>query len=259
MDRIPKNHGVIYVGNHNGYPYMTEAFIFTSAVFDHLGMDRFPYILMHDLPLRLPLANQFFTSYGCVRASQDNAVRALELDEPLLIYPGGDLELMRPHRDRTRLKFQGRTGHIRLALKYNKPIVPVVAVGGHSTALIVDDLCWLADAIDPKRKLRVGAWPLMLSVPWGLTLGPFIPPYVPWPSKIIVEVLDPIVFPTASSVGASDKAWVQECARRLERTMEDALTRLEAERIGKHAPAHHEAPRPPRLRRWLGDVVHSRP
>jgi hypothetical protein len=21
----------------------------------------------------------------------------------------------------------------------------------------------------------------MLSIPWGLTLGPFIPPYIPWP------------------------------------------------------------------------------
>jgi hypothetical protein len=60
-------------------------------------------------------------------------------------------------------------------------------------------------------------------------------------------------------VGASDKAWVQECARRLERTMEDALTRLEAERIGKHVPTHHEATRPPRLRRWLEDVIPSRP
>lgn len=101
LERIPKKNGVIYVGNHNGYPYMTEAFILTSALFEQFGMSRYPYILMHDLPLRLPLTNQFFTKYGCVRASPGTARRALELDEPLLIYPGGDEELMRPHRNRT--------------------------------------------------------------------------------------------------------------------------------------------------------------
>jgi len=238
LEHIPEKNGVIYVGNHNGYPYMTEAFLFLSALFERSRMSRYPYVLMHDLPLRLPLTNQFFTGYGCIRASQDNAVRALELDEPLLIYPGGDEELMRPHRHRTRLKFQGRTGHVRLALKYNKPIVPVVAVGGHSTAVILDDLCWLAEAIGAKRRLRVGAWPLMLSIPWGLTLGPVIPPYLPWPSKIIVEVLEPIVFSPASSGGASDKTWVRECAQRLERTMEDALLRLEAERVGSGGLSH---------------------
>jgi hypothetical protein len=80
----------------------------------------------------------------------------------------------------------------------------------------------------------------MLSVPWGLTLGPFIPPYLPWPSKIIIEVLEPIVFPSARSVGAGDKTWTQECARRVERTMEDAMLRLEAERVGKPGLRHPE-------------------
>jgi 1-acyl-sn-glycerol-3-phosphate acyltransferase len=246
LDRIPEQHRVIYVGNHNGFPYMTEAFLFTSALFGRFGMSRFPYTLMHDLPLKLPVTNQFFTGYGCLRASQDNAKLALERDQSLLIYPGGDAELMRPHRERTRLRFQGRNGHIRLALKYNTPIVPVVAVGGHSTARILDDLRWLAEAIGAKRALRIGAWPLMLSVPWGLTLGPFIPPYLPWPSRIIVEVLDPIVFPSATSAAANEKTWAEQCAQRLERTMEDALERLEAERVGKPRPVDHEdrAPRP---------------
>lgn len=236
LDRIPKQENAIYVGNHNGYPYMTEFYLLTSAIFGAYGMSRYPYILAHDFTISLPVANQLLTRYGCIRASRDNARRVLDRNESLLIYPGGDEELMRPHRDRARLKFQGRAGHVRLALAYNKPIVPVVAVGGHSTALILDDLRWVAEAIGAKRRLRVSAWPLMLSIPWGLTLGPFIPPYLPWPSKIIVEVLDPIVFPSASSVGVDEATWVQTCAQRLEHILEDALQRLEAERVGKHGP-----------------------
>lgn len=142
---------------------------------------------------------------------------------------------------RTRVRFQGRSGYVRLALKCNTPIVPIIAVGGHSTALILDDLSWLAEAIGAKSKLRLGSWPLMLSFPWGLTLGPVILPYLPWPSKTIIEVLDPIVLPPASSAGVSEKAWVEQCAQRVERTIEDALTRLEAERVSKqHGLMHKE-------------------
>lgn len=237
LERIPENHGAIYVGNHNGYPYMSEVFIFLSGLFEKFGISRYPYILAHDFSLKLPLVNQFLTNYGCIRASRGNAERVLDLGESLLVYPGGSDELMRPYRDRTRLKFQARTGYVRLALKYGRPIVPVVAVGGHSTAVILDDLCWLAEAIGAKRRLRIGAWPLILSVPWGLTLGPVIPPYLPWPSKIIVEVLDPLVFPSATSVGANEETWPQECALRVERTIEAAMKRLEAERVSRHLAA----------------------
>jgi 1-acyl-sn-glycerol-3-phosphate acyltransferase len=240
LDRIPENQGVIYVGNHNGYPYMTEVFIFTSALLARFGLHRYPYILAHDFSLKVPLIGSFLTSYGCIRADLDNAQRVLGHGESLLIYPGGDEELMRPYRDRTRLRFQGRTGYARLALQYNLPIVPVVAVGGHSTAIILDDLRWLARLIGAKRALRVGAWPLMLSIPWGLTLGPFVAPYVPWPSKIIIEVLDPIVFPPASSMGMTDKAWARSCAQHVERVIESALVRLEAERTGKPGAHSHQ-------------------
>jgi 1-acyl-sn-glycerol-3-phosphate acyltransferase len=255
LERIPRQQGVMYVGNHNGYPYMTEFFIFTSALFAQLGIRRYPYILAHDFSLKLPLVNQFLTSYGCIRAERGNASRVLDQGESLLIYPGGDAELMRPYRERTRLRFEGRTGYVRLALQHNRPIVPVVAVGGHSTALILDDLRWLAELSGAKRMLRVGAWPLMLSVPWGLTLGPFVPPYLPWPSRIIIEVLDPIVFPPASRAGMTEKAWTRACADRVERTMEDALLRLEAERTGKHGHKVSQDRGAPRVRRVVVPVA----
>src|SRR5262245_58485278 len=35
--RLPTNKQVIYIANHNGYPYMTEMFIFTSLLFEKLG------------------------------------------------------------------------------------------------------------------------------------------------------------------------------------------------------------------------------
>lgn len=236
LGRVPRQDGLVYVGNHNGYPYMSDAWLFTSALFNEYGMSRTPYILMHELPLRLPLLNQLFTRKGCIRASGQNASRVLERGIPLLVYPGADVELMRPHRDRTRLRFNGRTSHIRLAIKYGVPIVPVVSVGSHSTAMILDDLPWLAQAIGAKSALGINAWPLMLSFPWGLTLGPFIPPYIPWPSKIIIEVLEPMTF---SKEGAESASFVAACAAQVEQAVVQALARLEAERMTLERPPLH--------------------
>ncbi|MEO5725533.1 MAG: 1-acyl-sn-glycerol-3-phosphate acyltransferase [Byssovorax sp.] len=233
LSRVPRSDGLIYVGNHNGYPYMSDAWLLTSALFNEYGMSRYPYILMHELPLKLPLLNQLFTRYGCVRASGQCATSVLDRGIPLLVYPGADVELMRPHRDRTRVRFNGRTSHVRFALKYGVPIVPVVAVGSHSTAMILDDLPWLAQGLGAKSALGIHAWPLMLSIPWGLTLGPIIPPYLPWPSKIIIEALEPM---TWTRTGADGQGRIAECAAQVEQAIESALVRLEAERLAHERP-----------------------
>lgn len=235
LSRIPRQDGLIYIGNHNGYPYMSDAWLFTAALFNEYGMSRFPYILMHELPLKLPLLNQLFTRYACLRASGQSAVRVLERGIPLLVYPGADVELMRPYRERSRLRFNGRTSHIRFAMKYGVPIVPVVSVGSHSTAMILDDLPWLAQAIGAKSRLGINAWPLMLSIPWGLTLGPVIPPYLPWPSKIIIETLEPMVW-TQPGAGADSSSRVAECAAQVEQAILSALARLETERLTHERP-----------------------
>ena len=54
---------------------------------------------------------------------------------------------------------------------------------------------------------------LMLTFPWGLTLGPS-PPYVPFPTKIVMEVLPPMLF-DGGEEGTQDEAYVQECDRRV--------------------------------------------
>ncbi|MCA9716448.1 MAG: transposase [Myxococcales bacterium] len=234
LERIPGAGGVIYVGNHNGYPYMAEGWLFTAALYEAFGMSRFPYFLVHEHAIELPVINQVLTGYGGLGASSRNALRLVSGGHPMLIYPGAAEELMRPYRERARLRFNGRDAHVRLALRFNTPIVPVAAVGGHSTAIILDDLPWLAELLGIKERFNLGAWPLMLSIPWGLTLGPIIPPYVPWPAKIIVEALEPIHFARTGREAARDPVWVQKCAAKVERAIASAVERLERERVEKH-------------------------
>ena len=125
--------------------------------------------------------------------------------------------------------FGGRTGYVRLAIENGVPIVPVVAAGAHSTLMIVDDLRWFARLIRADRWLRSGAWPIALSIPWGLTFGP--PPlFIPFPTRILIEMLEPIAFERSGRRAAADKGYVRTCADRVEGIMQRTLTRLASER-----------------------------
>ena len=66
---------------------------------------------------------------------------------------------------------------------------------------------------------------------WGLTLGaPLF--YLPWPSRILIEVLEPMRFEHSGPEGAADADNVRQCAAVVESFMQNAMTRLERERRG---------------------------
>ncbi len=232
IERIPPGAG-LYVGNHNSFAYTPDSYIFGVEAYRAYGLDAVPFGLGHELILQMPVVNQILGPLGAVRASHDNGARLFAAGKKVLVYPGSDFDAMRPFRDRDKIVFNGRQGYIRLALRHSVPIIPVVAAGAHSTFYIIDDLRWLARLIRADRLLRIKVWPLTLSLPWGLTLGP--PPMIYWPlpSKILIEVLDPIRFERTGPDAAADPDWVAECAARVESRMQSALTRLAALRREK--------------------------
>ncbi|MCZ7687664.1 MAG: hypothetical protein M5U28_56555 [Sandaracinaceae bacterium] len=145
------------------------------------------------------------------------------------VYPGGDLDSMRPFRDRDRVVFGPRRGYVRLALRAGVPIVPVVAAGAHATSLVLTDGRALARALGLQRALRLEVCPVTVSVPWGLVVG-ITPPYVPMPTRILVEVMEPIAFDRCGEEAAADRDYVERCHERVHGAMEATLERLAAER-----------------------------
>ena len=224
VERIPSG-GALYVANHNSYTYTPDTYIFALSALRAHGIDAVPYGLAHEVIYSLPPVNQVLAPLGAVRASHRNGERLLRAGKKVLVYPGGDVDALRPFRDRHRLVFGGRKGYVRLALRSGVPIVPVVTAGAHGTFVVLDDLRWLARAIGADRLLRVKVWPLTLSFPWGLTLGP-PPPWIPFPAKILIEVLDPVVFDRSGADAADDEAYVARCASLVEEPMQAALSRL---------------------------------
>jgi len=228
VDRIPAGRA-LYVGNHSGGFITADSFLWGAAVYRVRGLEGVPYGLGHETILSLPALNPFLAKIGAVRASHENARRIFEAGHKVLVYPGGDIEVMRPWRDRNRIRFGGRTGYVRLALRHGVPIVPFVAAGAHETFFVLHDFPGFAKAIGADKWLRVRVWPLAFSVPWGFTFGP--PPlFVPFPSRILIEVMDPIRFDRGGEAAANDDAYVRQCADRVEGAMQATLTRLAAER-----------------------------
>src|SRR5205823_1370763 len=123
-------------------------------------------------------------------ASLETAREILRQKRDLLIFPGGDLDTWRPYSKRWEVDFGGRTGYARLALETRVPIVPVAHAGAHETLRVLTSGRGLAKAIGLKRFARANVWPIHLSLPWGLAIGPV--PHIPLPGQFRYLVGEPI-------------------------------------------------------------------
>ena len=99
---------------------------------------------------------------GIIGTDEEACLAVLERGEQLLITPGGTREAQ-PSRDFYRLKWQGRHGFARLALRTGAPIVPLAVVGG-------------AEAYPGVRIGKLSLWsPLPLPARIRVVLGEPIP------------------------------------------------------------------------------------
>jgi 1-acyl-sn-glycerol-3-phosphate acyltransferase len=187
---IPAEGPVLLVGNHSGGNLTPDTHVFTLAFSTYFGVERRFFQLAHNLVLAMPGLGSL-RKYGTVAASPENAEKALDTGAALLVYPGGDYEVHRPTWDSAKVDFDGRKGWIRLALRKNVPIVPIVAIGGQETALFLSRGERLARLFGLDRLLRLKVLPISLAVPWGLNIGDMLG-HFPLPAKITIQVLDPI-------------------------------------------------------------------
>ena len=190
LQHIPEDGGVLLVGNHSGGNMTPDSMVFSLAFNTYFGVERGYYQLAHNLVLSMPWL-AFMRKHGTVAANPENAHEALASGAALLVYPGGDYEVHRPTWESAKVDFGGRKGFIRLALKEDVPIVPVVAIGGQETALFLSRGGWLARLLRLDKLFRLKVLPISIAPPWGLNIGDMLG-HVPLPAKITVEVLPPI-------------------------------------------------------------------
>jgi 1-acyl-sn-glycerol-3-phosphate acyltransferase len=194
MENIPEDGPVLLVGNHSGGNMIVDTFAFTLAFETRFGVERPFYQLAHNLVLLLGPFMPWIPNlrkFGTIPAGHENAEKALDAGAAVLVYPGGDYETHRPSWESAKVDFNGRNGFIRLALRNDVPIVPVVSIGGQETALFLSRGEGLARLLRLDRMFRLKVLPISLALPWGLNIGDMLS-HFPLPAKITTEVLPQI-------------------------------------------------------------------
>ncbi|ORB31005.1 1-acyl-sn-glycerol-3-phosphate acyltransferase [Mycolicibacterium parafortuitum] len=222
LDRIPADGPVLLVGNHSGGNLPPDTFVFTLAFCSYFGVERPFFQLAHNLVVSMPGLGSL-RKFGTVAANHDNATLALKSGGALLVYPGGDYEVFRPSWKRHEVDFGGRQGYVKLAREAGVPIVPIASVGGQEAALFLDRGQWLAKLLRVDKIARLKSVPILLAPPWGIAVSDMIP-RVPLPTKIVIEVQEPIA---ADDIASSDDDDVND---RVLASLQSAVDRLAAER-----------------------------
>lgn len=226
---MPPEGKVLIVGSHNGGSASPDTSMFMYDWFRRFGYDRLVYGLMHRLAWNVPVFAHLAAGVGAVQAHPKMATKALRRDAAVLVYPGGAEDMFRPHSLRDRIHFAGRKGFIKLALREEVAIVPIVSHGAHDTLII------LADFHEQIRQLEqwgfpqvlspdIPVFPIYLGLPWVLALGPL--PNVPFPVQIHTRVCAPIVFDRYGREAASDRDYVDECYEKVRSQMQLELDEL---------------------------------
>ena len=124
---------------------------------------------------------------------------------------------------RHKVDFGGRKGYVKLAREAGVPIVPIASVGGQEAALFLDRGQWLAKLLMVDKLARLKSVPILLAPPWGLAVSDMVP-RLPLPTKIAIEVQDPI---DADDIAVSDDDVVHD---KVEAALQAGVDRLAAGR-----------------------------
>jgi 1-acyl-sn-glycerol-3-phosphate acyltransferase len=218
FEHVPAEGPFLVVGNHSGGIYMPDFWAFLRHWVRERGADAPLYSLGFDFTFSVPVMRTVARRLGAVPANRANAARLLEAGLPLLVYPGGDGEDARPWTERHRVELRGRTGFVRLALRQQVPVIPMVAHGSHDVIIVLTRGEALAHRVGFDR-LRIKVFPFLAGPPWGI--APVQLPTWPLPAKVTVRVCEPIDWSHYGPDAADDPEVVRHC-------YEEILGRMQA-------------------------------
>ena len=182
---------MLLVGNHSGGNVPPDDFVFTLAFCSYFGVERPFYQLAHNLVTLYPPL-RWLRKFGTVAASPENARLALESGAAVLVYPGGDYEVLPPLVAAARRRLRRPHG-LRAARPRDRRADRAggAGVGGQETALFLGRAQWLAKLLLLDKLVRLKSVPISLALPWGLNVSDLLG-HIPLPAKIVIEVQEPI-------------------------------------------------------------------
>jgi 1-acyl-sn-glycerol-3-phosphate acyltransferase len=130
LELLPTDRPYLLVSNHSGGGAAEIGVLIARWVEDE---PRPITGLAHPILFHLPAFGWLLRQVGAVPSTYERALAALADGVPVLVFPGGDHEAMRPVWQANRVDFNGRKGFLRIAREAWVPIVPLGIRGSHYT------------------------------------------------------------------------------------------------------------------------------
>src|SRR5829696_1851117 len=188
-ERIPEPPALL-VGIHSGAPFVWDAWTVGIQWWRHYGQGRPLHGTAHDVLMAAPGVGTYFRKMGVLPAAPDSMSAALAAGRDVALWPGGEVDSLRPWVKRDEAVLAGRTGFIKLAIASGVPIVPIATVGGPDSMPVLFSGRRLAKALQLDKIARLKVFPFAVSAPWGI--APAALPEIPLPTKIRTAFQEPV-------------------------------------------------------------------
>jgi 1-acyl-sn-glycerol-3-phosphate acyltransferase len=198
VTNVPSHGRALLVANHAGILPWDAAMIGVALQREH-PLPRYPRFTVLDWAFELPYVSVAIRKLGGVPASPYNALRLLDQEELVAVFPEGTNGAQKLYRDRYQLRRFGRGGFVEIALRTRAPIVPVAIVGSEEVHPKLADAPLLA---------RLAGTPFFPVTPTFPALGPL--GAVPLPSRWRMEFCEPIDLSEFGPDAAADRTLVFE-------------------------------------------------
>jgi len=219
---------VLLVGIHSGAPFVWDAWTVGVQWWRRFGQDRPLHGTAHDVLMAMPLIGRYFRAMGVLPAAPDSMATALAEGRDVAVWPGGEVDSLRPWSERDRANLAGRKGFVKLAIRAGVPIVPIATVGGADAMPVLVRGDQLSRALRLDKLLRLKVFPIAVSLPWGI--APAALPQFPLPAKIRTRLM-PAVELDHDPERADDDEYLEEKYLEVQNTIQrgmDALARKRA-------------------------------
>ena len=181
---------VLLVGIHSGAPFVWDAWTIGIHWWRRFGRRRPLHGTAHDALMAAPGIGAYFRRMGVLPAAPDSMAAAFAAGHDVALWPGGEIDSLRPWVRRDEAILAGRMGFVRLALRSGVPIVPIATVGGPDSMPVLATGRRLARWLALDRIARLKMFPIALQAPWGIS--PALLPEIPLPTKIRTAFQEPI-------------------------------------------------------------------
>jgi 1-acyl-sn-glycerol-3-phosphate acyltransferase len=214
---------VLLIGIHSGAPFVWDAWTVGIQWWRRFGTDRPLHGTAHDALMAAPLIGSYFRKMGVLPAAPDSIASALEAGHDVALWPGGEIDSLRPWTDRDQAVLAGRKGFIRMAIRAGVPIVPIATVGGPDSMPVLARGRRLAKALQLDKVARLKMFPISIQAPWGIS--PAMLPELPLPTKIRTAFQPPVKL-SRDPAKAKDDKYVERKYDEVQQSIQDGMDTL---------------------------------